>query len=58
MMNVDEMKALLRKEFGINSVADLEREMRKIGGIRIAVFTDTLPKEAHDKKAATCQMVS
>ena len=40
MMSVDEMRTMLLQEFGIKNDADLERELRKIGGIKIAVFTD------------------
>lgn len=64
MMSVDEMRTLLRTEFGIKTDADLEREMRKIGGIRVAIFTDVPQKGGHakkaktvDKNAAACQMV-
>lgn len=40
MMSVEEMKALLLLEYGIKNDADLDREMQKIGGIQIAIFTD------------------
>ena len=34
------MRALLLREYGIKNDADLDRELRMIGGIKVAVFTD------------------
>jgi hypothetical protein len=46
MLSTEEMRALLLREYGIKNDADLDRELRMIGGIKVAVFTD-------DFKAAT-----
>ena len=44
-MNADEMRELLAREFGIHTDEELERELKKKGGIRIGIFTDKKPQE-------------
>lgn len=48
MMSVEEMRALLLREYGIKNDAELDRALRKNGGVKIAIFTDPPPT----KKAA------
>lgn len=48
-MNADEMRELLAREFGIHTDEELERELKKKGGIRIGIFTDKKPQEKEKK---------
>lgn len=48
MISIDEMRKLLSEKFGIKSDEDLDRELKKLGGIRIGVFVDKA--ESQDKK--------
>lgn len=41
MITVDEMKKLLRDVYGINSPEELDKALEKLGGIDIAIFTQT-----------------
>ena len=50
MMSVEEMRALLLREYGIKNNAELDRALRKNGGVKIAIFTDALSESA--KKAS------
>ena len=45
-MSVDEMRDLLLREYGIASDEDLEKELHKNGGVKIAIFVD--PKDSSD----------
>lgn len=44
MMSVEEMRALLLREYGIRNDADLDKELARQGGIKIAIFTDSTDK--------------
>ena len=46
MISVDEMKKLLSDVYGINSPEELDRELEKIGGIDIALFTKERKEQA------------
>lgn len=46
MMSVEEMRALLLREYGIKDDAELDRALRKNGGVKIAIFTDKPPEKA------------
>ena len=49
MITAEEMRELLLEQFGIRTEEDLDREIKKQGGIRIAIFVD--PKEGKKKEA-------
>lgn len=51
MITVEEMRKLLAAEFGIKSDEELERALKKKGGIRIGVFTDEA-KTSNKKREA------
>ena len=40
MISVEEMRKLLLDQFGIRTDEELDKELKKQGGIRIAVFVD------------------
>lgn len=40
MISVDEMRKLLLEEYGIKSDRELDKEIQKLGGIKIGIFTD------------------
>ena len=46
MMSVEEMRALLLREYGIKNDAELVRALRQNGGVKIAIFTDKPPEKA------------
>lgn len=48
MISVEEMRALLLREYGIKNDTELDRAIRKNGGVKIAIFTDKPPKKATD----------
>ena len=48
MITIDEIKKLLSKEYGISSDKELEKEIEKMGGIRIAIFTDPRPQRKEE----------
>ena len=41
MLSVEEMRKLLSEEYGITSDKQLDEELKKLGGIRIDLFTQT-----------------
>lgn len=47
-MSVDEMRSLLLREYGIKDDAELDRALRKNGGVKIAIFTDKPPEKTAD----------
>ena len=49
MITPDEMRKLLLEEFGIRTDEELNKELKKLGGIRIGLFVD--PKEGKKKEA-------
>ena len=49
MISVEEMRTLLSEQYGIRSDEDLDRELKKQGGIRIALFVDTKEKTGRKK---------
>lgn len=51
MITVKDMRKLLAAEFGITNDEELERALKKKGGIRIGVFTDTKKTENEKGKA-------
>ena len=48
MMSLEEMRALLLREYGIKDDAELDRALRKNGGVKIAIFTDKRPEKTAD----------
>ncbi len=52
MLSVEEMIKLLSDEYGITSEKQLDEEIRKLGGIRIDVFTKS-PSDCSDDAALT-----
>lgn len=40
MINVEDMRNLLIKQFGIKNDTELDEALKKIGGIRIGIFVD------------------
>ena len=55
MITAEEMRKLLAAEFGIKTDEELERALKKKGGIRIGVFTDE--KKTENKKRETVAVV-
>lgn len=51
MITPEEMKELLEKEFGIKSSAELDDALKRIGGIKIGIFTDKTEQEKKQTKA-------
>lgn len=51
MITAEEMRKLLAAEFGIKTDEDLERALKKKGGIRIGIFTDEKKNEDKKRKA-------
>ena len=45
MISADEMVKLLDKLYGIKSEKDLDRELEKLGGIDVALFTQERKKK-------------
>jgi len=41
MISVDEMRTILRVEYGIKTDEELTKELKKLGGINIAIFTES-----------------
>ena len=50
MISVEEMKELLRVEFGIKTEKELDEALKKNGGIRIGIF---ITEPAADKTVCT-----
>ena len=48
MITPDEMRKLLLEEFGIRTDEELNKELKKVGGIRIGLFID--PKDSAKKE--------
>lgn len=48
MITVEEMRKLLLEEFGIRTDEELNKELKRQGGIRIGLFVD--PKEDQKKE--------
>lgn len=48
MFTVKEMREFLAKEYGITTDEELDKELKKKGGIRIGIFTD--PKINHKEE--------
>ena len=48
MITVEEMRRLLLEEFGIRTDEELNKELKRQGGIRIGLFVD--PKESQKEK--------
>lgn len=42
-MNVQEMKDVLRRKYGINDIEDLERAIAEAPGVDIGIFTKAIP---------------
>ena len=53
MINVEEMKELLRLEFGIKTEKELDEALKKNGGIKIGVFV-TKPADKKSTNKASC----
>lgn len=51
MITVEEMRKLLATEFGIKSDEELERALKKKGGIKIGIFTDETKTSDEKRKA-------
>lgn len=45
MFTAKEMREFLAKEYGITTDEELDRELKKKGGIRIGIFTDPAPEK-------------
>lgn len=45
MITVEEMRKLLLDQFGIRSDEELDKELKKMGGIKIGIFVDPTENE-------------
>lgn len=52
MISVEEMRRILAEQFGIESDAELDEALKKIGGIRIGIFVDEPKKQVQAITAA------
>lgn len=56
MITVEEMREYLLDQFGIENDEDLDKELKKMGGIRIAIFTERYRASDNEKKEQLAAM--
>lgn len=52
MITVEEMRKILLDQFGIRSDEELDKELKRLGGIKIGIFVDSTESKKTEVPAA------